>query len=145
MSHKFIFSFIHAHLFIFIQTQLGPACMHSHNYTQTHTYSFSQLHTATDTWSKRPSTGAERTHSFWMKNALQSLLHRERKGFYLFNAKWIKPMLVRKQALFLFSKTKPALWLRRSLPASLCNIIFFSLSLCILHIALLVFYVTYNF
>jgi hypothetical protein len=38
-------------------------------------------------WSKRPSTGAEITHSFWVKNELQSLLHGERKSVYTFNAK----------------------------------------------------------
>jgi len=30
-------------------------------------------------WSKSPNTSAERTDSFWMKNELQSLLHRKKK------------------------------------------------------------------
>ena len=56
-----------------------------HAFSQLHTYT--HIHTYICVCSKGPSTGAERTHSFWMKNALQSLLHRERKGFYFFNAK----------------------------------------------------------
>ena len=62
---------------------LGVVSLHTFSqlYTDTH------IHIDICIWSKRPSTGAERTHTFWMKNALQSLLHRERKGFYPFNAK----------------------------------------------------------
>jgi hypothetical protein len=106
--------------------------MHSHNYIHTHMHTFSQLHTYTHIytyiciWNKRPSTGAERTHSFWMKNVLHSLLHRERNLYY------ILPVLSHgKEKL-------PA-------PSVLCDIFFLTLSLCILHIALLVFYVTHNF
>jgi hypothetical protein len=40
-----------------------------------------------------------RKNSFWMKNELQSVLHREGKGFYPFIVKGIKPKSVRKKAL----------------------------------------------
>ena len=56
-----------------------------HAFSQLHTYT--HIHTHICIWCKRPSTRAERTHSFWVKNELQSLLCRERKRFYPFNAK----------------------------------------------------------
>jgi hypothetical protein len=83
--------------------QLELICMHSHSniltHTHTHTYTYTHMHTSSELhtythihtyicmWSKRPSTGAEITHSFWVKNELQSLLHGERKSVYTFNAK----------------------------------------------------------
>ena len=112
------------------------------------TYLYTHIHTCICIGRKRASTSAGRTHSFWMKNELQSLLHRERKSFYPFNAKWIKPKFVRRK-LCSFNKTKPALLLRKDLfcsmvrrsltaPSALCSFLF-PLSLCILHIAFLVF------
>jgi hypothetical protein len=56
---------------------------------------------------------SERTHSFWMKNELQSLLHRERKSFYPFIANELNPSL-KEKSFVLFSKTKPALLLRKN-------------------------------
>ena len=50
------------------------------------TITYLHIHTHICIWSKTPSTGAEKNHSFWMKNVLQSLLHRERKGFFPSNA-----------------------------------------------------------
>jgi hypothetical protein len=70
-------------------------CINSHKFPESHihiyTFSFnsvgSGLHAFSQCiWSKRASTGADRTHS-WMKNDLQSLLHRERKSFYPFTTK----------------------------------------------------------
>ena len=55
----------------------------------------------------------EVTHSGW-KNELQTLLHRERKSFYPFSAKWIKPKFVRRKLCSLY-KTKPSLLLRKEL------------------------------
>jgi hypothetical protein len=58
---------------------------YTHTYIRTHihTYLHTYIHTYLSIWSRGPNTSAERTHSFWMKNEFQSLLHRERKNFYL--------------------------------------------------------------
>ena len=79
---------------------------------------FSQLHTHMHTyiciWSKSPRPSSETTHSFWVKNELQSLLHRERKCFNRFNAKLIKPKFL-KRKICSFNKTKPPFLLRKGL------------------------------
>ena len=132
-SHKFIYIFMHTHLYTSIQTSWFHLV-----YILTITYL--HIYTYICIWIKRPSTSAERTHSFWMKNELQSLLHKERKSFYSFNAKWIFNFVRRN--FVSFNKTKPALLLRKDLfccmvrrslpaPSDLCSFFFFPLSLCL--------------
>jgi hypothetical protein len=76
-------------IYTFPLNQMGPNCMHSYNYILIHTHVYilttTYLHTHPYLhMEQRPSTGAERTHSFWMKNKSQSLLHSEKKkSFYL--------------------------------------------------------------
>jgi hypothetical protein len=114
VSFTLIYSFSFKPRCVQLACILTITYLHTHTHTHTHTYilTITYLHTCIHTyifvWLKRPSTGSKRTHSFWMNNALPSLLHRERKDIYLLIVKWIKPMFVRK-SFVPFNKTKPAL------------------------------------
>ena len=91
---------MHAHLFIytfpFKPTWAQLACILTITYLHTHPYLHMHMEQKTKHGCRRKSHILDEKE----KNALQSILHRERKSFYLFNAKLIKSMFVRKNLCF---------------------------------------------
>jgi hypothetical protein len=98
-AHLFIYTFPFKHSWVQFTCILTITYLHTHaciltiTYLQAHMHAFSQLHTYMHirtyicVWSKRPSTGAERTHSFWMKMCSNLYDTEKEKVFTFLNAK----------------------------------------------------------
>ena len=140
--HRFIrTNFLNLHW-----NQLGPAFILSHNYIFTHTHPYLHMYVK-----QKIKCQCRKNSLIPDENELQSLLYGERKSFYPFIAKWVKPKFVEENFVPL-NKTKSVLLLRKDLPVlshskekpacsfcSLCSFFSYPPSLYILQIGLLVF------
>jgi hypothetical protein len=99
-----IYSFLFKPSWAQLSCILTITYLHTHKQTFSQFYTYTHIHTYICIWSKRPSMGAARIHSIWMKKKKMCsnlyYIEKEKASTFLMLNK-LNPCLYRKKALFL--------------------------------------------